>query len=64
MKAKMSEFWEDRGQERMFKWPKSQKNDWWLGLWEEAESLACYMWALNFMEIKERVVSEKPAVLL
>lgn len=31
--------------------PKSK--EWWLGLWEEAGSLACYMWALNFMEIKE-----------
>lgn len=48
----MSEFQEDKGQEGMFKRPKSQKNDWWLGSWEESESLVCYMWALNLMEIR------------
>lgn len=60
----MSEFQEDKGQEGMCKRPKSQKNDWWLGSWEESESLVCFMWALNLTEIKEWVVSEKPAVLL
>jgi hypothetical protein len=42
---------------------KSQKSSWLLALWDGGESLAYYVWALNFMEIKGEVVSEKPDAL-